>query len=238
MQAVVLLAGKGTRMAMDYGGPKHLLPVAGKPVVEHALDRLPCEIRELVFIVGGPHEEAIRQHFSDGAYGGRRIVFLVQKEPLGIAHAFRVAAPAITGRWLGMVGDDIFGPRSLQKLVQQRDLSLIGSRVANPQNFGVLATDHRGYLTRAIEKPQTFISDLVWNGAMVMDRDFFDAKIAPSARGEYETPDVWMKLIAAGRKIKVIEADFWLPINDKQQLEEAEKLLGCQKSNNPGKQHG
>lgn len=238
MQAVVLLAGKGTRMAMDYGGPKHLLPVAGKPVVEHALDRLPCEIRELVFIVGGPHEEAIRQHFSDGAYGGRRIVFLIQKEPLGIAHAFRVAAPAITGRWLGMVGDDIFGPRSLQKLVQQRDLSLIGSRVANPQNFGVLATDHRGYLTRAIEKPQTFISDLVWNGAMVMDRDFFDAKIAPSARGEYETPDVWMKLIAAGRKIKVIEADFWLPINDKQQLEEAEKLLGCQKSNNPGKQHG
>ncbi len=238
MQAVVLLAGKGTRMAMDYGGPKHLLPVAGKPVVEHALDRLPCEIRELVFIVGGPHEEAIRQHFSDGAYGGRRIVFLVQKEPLGIAHAFRVAAPAITGRWLGMVGDDIFGPRSLQKLVQQRDLSLIGSRVANPQNFGVLATNHSGYLTRAIEKPQTFISDLVWNGAMVMDRDFFDAKIAPSARGEYETPDVWMKLIAAGRKIKVIEADFWLPINDKQQLEEAEKLLGCQKSNNPGKQHG
>ncbi len=238
MQAVVLLAGKGTRMAMDYGGPKHLLPVAGKPVVEHALDRLPCEIRELVFIVGGPHEEAIRQHFSGGAYGGRRIVFLVQKEPLGIAHAFRVAAPAITGRWLGMVGDDIFGPRSLQKLAQQRDLSLIGSRVANPQNFGVLATDHSGYLTRAIEKPQTFISDLVWNGAMVMDRDFFDAKIAPSARGEYETPDVWMKLIAAGRKIKVIEADFWLPINDKQQLEEAEKLLGGQKSNNPGKQHG
>ena len=67
---------------------------------------------------------------------------------------------------------------------------------------------------------------------MVMDRDFFDAKIAPSARGEYETPDVWMKLIAIGRKIKVIEADFWLPINDKQQLEEAEQLLDGWKSDN------
>lgn len=235
MQAVVLLAGKGTRMAMDYEGPKHLLPVAGKPVVEHALDRLPNEVRELVFIVGGPHEEAIRQHFSDGTYGGRRIVFLVQEEPLGIAHAFRVAAPVITGRWLGMVGDDIFGPRGLQKLVQQRDLSLIGSRVAQPQHFGVLVTDDDGYLLRSVEKPQTFISDLVWNGAMVMDRDFFDTEIAPSARGEYETPDVWMKLIASGRKIKVIEADFWLPINDKQQLEEAEKLLSSQESDNLGK---
>ena len=44
-----------------------------------------------------------------------------------------------------------------------------------------------------------------------------------------------MKLIAAGRKIKVLEADFWLPINDKQQLEEAEKLLGRRESDNPGK---
>ncbi len=35
MQAIVLLAGKGTRMARDYEGPKHLLPVAGKPIVEH-----------------------------------------------------------------------------------------------------------------------------------------------------------------------------------------------------------
>lgn len=238
MQAVVLLAGKGTRMAMDYEGPKHLLPVAGKPVVEHTLDRLPCEIRELVFIVGGPHEEAIRQHFSDGNYGGRRIVFLVQEEPLGIAHAFRIAAPVITGRWLGMVGDDIFGPRSLQKLVQQRDLALIGSRVAHPQHFGVLVTDNDEYLVHSVEKPKKFISNLIWNGAMVMDRDFFDTEIDPSARGEYETPDVWMKLIAEGRKIKVIEADFWLPINDKQQLEAAEKLLGGQKSDNPGKQHG
>ena len=232
MQAVVLLAGKGTRMAMDYEGPKHLLPVAGKPVVEHALDQLPCEVRELVFIVGGPHEEAIRQHFSDGTYRGRRIVFLVQKEPLGIAHAFRVAAPVITGRWLGMVGDDIFGPRSLKKLVQQQDLALVGSRVARPQHFGVLVTDEDGYLMHSVEKPKTFISNLVWNGAMLMDKNFFDAKIAPSARGEYETPDVWMKLIAEGQKIKVIEADFWLPINDKQQLEEAEKLL------NAGKHHG
>ena len=235
MQAVVLLAGKGTRMAMDYEGPKHLLPVAGKPVAEHALDQLPREVSELVFIVGGPHEEAIRQHFSDGSYGGRRIVFLVQEEPLGIAHAFRIAAPVITGRWLGLVGDDIFGPRSLQKLVQQQDLSLIASRVAYPQNFGVLVTDDSGYLMHSIEKPQTFISDLVWNGAMVMDRDFFDAEIAPSARGEYETPDVWMKLIASGRKIKVIEADFWLPINDKQQLEKAEKLLSGLESDNPEK---
>ncbi len=226
MQAVVLLAGKGTRMAKDYEGPKHLLPVAGKPIVEHVLDRLPREVRELIFIVGGPHEEAIRRHFSDGTYRGRRIAFLVQEKPLGLAHAFRVAVPVITGRWLGMVGDDIFGPRSLRALVQQRDLAVGGSRVARPQNFGVLVTDDDGFLVRSVEKPKAFVSDLVWNGAMVMDTDFFDMEMVPSARGEYEVPDMWMKLIAAGRKIEVIKADYWLPINDKAQLEVAEKFLG------------
>jgi len=60
---------------------------------------------------------------------------------------------------------------------------------------------------------------------MVMDESFFRAEVEPSARGEYETPDVWMKLMEQGRRIKVVESDFWLPINDKEQLEEAERLL-------------
>ena len=84
MQAAVLLAGKGTRMAKHYEDPKHLLPIAGKPIVEHVLDRLPNEIRELVFIVGRPHEDAIRQHFSNNTYGGQPISFRVQEEQLGL----------------------------------------------------------------------------------------------------------------------------------------------------------
>ena len=63
---------------------------------------------------------------------------------------------------------------------------------------------------------------------MVMDQEFFDiaTTIEPSARGEYETPDVWMKLIQErNRQIKVVDCDFWLPVNDKDQLEEAERLL-------------
>mgnify|MGYP000684064014 CR=1 FL=1 len=57
--------------------------------------------------------------------------------------------------------------------------------------------------------------------------DFFSVEVAPSPRGEFETPDVWMKLIKDfGRKIKIVEAEFWLPINDKEQLMEAEKVLG------------
>ncbi len=226
MKAVVLMAGKGTRWAKYFGGPKQLMPVAGKPVVEHALDVLPGEITELVFVVGGPHEEHIRSHFALGEYGGRPITFVVQDEPLGLAHAFRCARGAVAGRWLGMVGDDIYGARDLSKLLDY-ELSVLASRVKHPETFGVLVTNEQGYLIRAVEKPKEFVSDLVWNAAMIMDESFFEVDVQPSARGEYETPDVWMKLIRErDRKIKVVESEFWLPINDKQQLEEAERLLG------------
>jgi len=149
MKAVVLVAGKGTRMAKHYEGPKHLLPVAGKTVVEHALDNIPKEVDGLVMVVGGPHEDRIRDFFSAGEYEGRPIEFVVQEEQLGLAHAFKCAEDLVDGRWLGMVGDDIFGPRGMQELVDN-ELSILSSRVDTPENFGVLVTDEEGYLVKSV----------------------------------------------------------------------------------------
>ncbi|MBI1833648.1 MAG: NTP transferase domain-containing protein [Candidatus Andersenbacteria bacterium] len=225
MQAVILMAGKGTRWAKYYQGPKQLTPLAGKPVLDHLLDALPSEVTELVFIVGGPHEPTLREYFKSREHNGRPITFIVQKEQLGLAHAFRVAKDIVKGRWLGAVADDIIDPAGLKKLFDH-DLSILAFRVPNPSSFGVLVTDENHNLVRAVEKPKEYISDLVWTGQMIMDERFFNIEIEPSARGEYETPDVWMKLMAEGATIKVVEADMWLPINDKDQLMAAEKVLG------------
>lgn len=220
------MAGKGTRMAKYYEGPKQLLPVNDKPVLEHTLDQIPAVVDEFVFIVGGPHEQRIRDHFAAGEYKGRPIRFVVQAEQLGLAHAFRCAKDLITGRWLGMVADDLVGPQDIASLVDQPGLAVLAYRVPEPSKFGVLVADENQYLVRAVEKPAEFISDLVWTGHMLMDESFFNIEVAPSARGEYETPDVWTKLIQEqDAKIKITEAKFWLPINDKDQLEEAERIL-------------
>jgi len=225
MHAVILMAGKGTRMAKYYKGPKQLLPVAGKPVVEYLLDNLPEEIEDYIFVVGGPHEQTIRNYFAAGEYKGKPLRFVVQKEQLGLAHAFSQAAALIEGRWLGTVADDILGPQGLAELVRH-DLGVLAYRVPNPEAFGVLVTSPNGYLEYAVEKPLEFVSDLVWTGAMVMDRSFFEVKVEPSARGEYETPDVWTKLIREqDKQIKVVESELWLPVNDKEQLEAAEMRM-------------
>ncbi|HLC49296.1 MAG TPA: sugar phosphate nucleotidyltransferase [Candidatus Andersenbacteria bacterium] len=225
MQAIILMAGKGTRMAKYYEGPKQLLPVAGKPVVHYLLDSLPSEITELIFIVGGPHEEKIRSHFASAQYNGRPITFIRQDEQLGLPHAFGMAKDVIKDKWFGSVADDIFDPVAIQKLVQE-DMAILSFKVSNPEQFGVLVTDEEGYLVRAVEKPKEFVSDLVWTGAMVMDRSFFETKTELSGRGEYETPDVWTKLVQEqGKKIKVITSAYWCPVNDKPQLEAAESKV-------------
>jgi len=148
-----------------------------------------------------------------------------EEEQLGLAHAFGMAKDMLKGRWMGMVSDDLFSAKTM-KVMMDQGLSLMATKVKNPEMFGVLVTDDENNLVKAVEKPQEFASDLVWNGVMVMDQQFFEVEVEPSARGEYETADVWMKLIQErGAKIKVVEADFWLPINDKDQLDEAERIL-------------
>ncbi|HLF08159.1 MAG TPA: sugar phosphate nucleotidyltransferase [Dehalococcoidia bacterium] len=226
MKAVVLMAGAGKRMATYYEGPKQLLPVNGKPVVEYLLDQLVSHVDGFVFVVGGPNERLIQEHFASGEYKGVPITFVRQEEQLGLAHAFRTARDHLSGRWIGSVGDDIFGEGDLSLLIEADGSAVLAYHVPNPENFGVLVTDDAGNLLKAVEKPKEFVSDLVWAGAMVMDEDFFAVEVAPSARGEYETPDVWTKLIQErGKKIKVVRGSLWLPVNDKAQLDEAERIL-------------
>jgi len=131
----------------------------------------------------------------------------------------------ITDRWLGLIADDIIGPNDLKHLVEH-DLGVLAAHTDHPENFGILVTDDDGYLVKAVEKPKEFVSDLASTACMVMDRGFFEVDASPSDRGEYETPDVWMKLIEEkGAKIKVVAADRWIPVNNKEQLEAAEKIL-------------
>ncbi len=212
-------------MAKYYEGPKQLLPVAGKPVVEYVLNALPKEVTELIFIVGGPHEQTIREYFASGQHNGRPITFIRQEQQLGLAHAFGMAKDLIHGKWFGSVADDIYDPEALQALVQD-DLALYTYRVPNPEQFGVIVADSAGYVVNAVEKPKEFVSDLIWGGAMVMDESFFSVQVEPSARGEYETPDVWMKLIREqGKKIRIVESSYWFPVNDKPQLDAAEAKM-------------
>src|SRR5687767_8743738 len=141
MNAVVLMAGAGKRMAGYYEGPKQLLPVKGRPVVEYLLDQLAAHVEQFVFVVGGPNEEPIRRHFASEAHSSIPIVFVRQDQQLGLAHAFRSAREHVRGRWIGSVSDDIIGDEDVSRLIGESGPAVLAYRTPNPEAFGALLTD-------------------------------------------------------------------------------------------------
>lgn len=225
MQVVIPIAGRGKRMAQRYAGPKQLLSVAGRPLIEYTLAALPAAIDELVLVVGGPYEQRIREYFGS-EHAGRRVTFIRQPEPLGLGHAVQQAEPVIRDRFLVVLPDDVYAAADLQAMLEEQELAALAKRVEHPENFGVFVCDEERCLVRAVEKPKEFVSDLVSAGPYLLDRDAFTVRVSPSARGEIELPDLVLALVRErGRRVKVLEASFWLPVNDPEQLSAAETAM-------------
>jgi len=88
--AVVLAAGKGTRMKSDLA--KVLFPVNGRPMVEHVLDAVAAAGVERAIVVVGHQADRVRE-----ALAGRGVEFVLQAQQLGTGHAVMMAAPLLEG---------------------------------------------------------------------------------------------------------------------------------------------
>jgi len=190
------------------------------------LASLPEEIDELILVVGGPYEQAIRDYFGEN-HGGRKINYVRQEEPKGLGHAIQQAKGIARGRFLTINPDDIYEKSDLKRMLAEADLAALAYKHSQPQNFGVFVCDNQGYIQRTVEKPKEFVSDLVSAGAsFLLDEEFFEVTVPPSARGEIELPDLIQALITQrNRKFKVIETSFWIPVNDPEQLDLADKII-------------
>ena len=88
MKAVILAAGKGTRMgALTEELPKPMLPVEGKPILEHIITGIAAQgVREVCLIVGWK-AEVIGKHFGDGSALGLNITYTTQEvQDLSLIH--------------------------------------------------------------------------------------------------------------------------------------------------------
>ncbi|MBI4127764.1 MAG: NTP transferase domain-containing protein [Parcubacteria group bacterium] len=107
-KAVVLAAGEGVKMRpFTYEMPKTMLPVKGRPILEHAIELLRShELRDIVIVIGRLGEK-IRAHFSDGKHFGVTITYVEQSaKPIGTAAALLAAKPYVgSGPVLVMYGD-------------------------------------------------------------------------------------------------------------------------------------
>src|SRR6267142_3723445 len=121
MKAVILAAGKGTRMKeLTNELPKPMLRVQGKPILEHILiGLLGAGIRE-IFIVTGHKAEAIEQHFGDGSRWNVRIVCGRQLVQDGTGKAPELAKAFVgSDSFLLTYGDILVKPETYQQMLRR-----------------------------------------------------------------------------------------------------------------------
>jgi mannose-1-phosphate guanylyltransferase len=158
LTAVILVGGPGTRLQpLTDDRPKSLVPVLNRPVMEHTIAYFKCHGIEDIVLTLSFMPESIRQVFGDGRRYGVRIVYCVEKEPLGTAGAVRNAAEHIGGTFIVQNGD-IFTDLDLADMLafhrRQKAVATISlSEVEDPSAFGVVVMDGLRKVKSFIEKP-------------------------------------------------------------------------------------
>lgn len=227
MQAVILAAGSSTRTyPLTLTKPKPLLKIAGKTILEHNLDKI-SEIADEIIIVVGYKKEMIFDFFKNKKY--KNIKFIEQKEQKGTANALMQVKDEIKGKFVLMMGDDLYPKDAIKKCVNH-DRCVLAQKVKNPGMFGVFVL-HNGKLWDVVEKPQMFVSDLANTAFYVFDKSIFDfiEKVKESKRGEYELTDA-LKEYARALGVDVEITDEWISIGYPWDLLKADKKLRKEKS--------
>lgn len=234
-KAIILAAGDSTRMLpLSANLPKHLLPVAGKPLLYHTLDSLSKAGIKKVLIVHGYHAEKLREAVESQTWGDMAIEFILQEERKGTAHAAGYATKfSGNDEAIMLYGDVMVGPGTFEGLVAFHeqggfDFTLTVKPVDDPSAYGVVAVEDNRAVD-LIEKPKAdqLISNLVNAGIYIVGKSLWEAieRTKLSSRGEYEITDSIMMLIKEGNVGAYTLPSWWLDVGKPWDLLEANRLI-------------
>ncbi len=242
VKAVILAAGKGTRMReLTNELPKPMLKVEGKPILEHILEGiLAAGIRD-IFIVTGFKAETIETHFGDGAKWRARIAYGRQLVQDGTGKAPELAKEFIgSSPFLLTYGDILVKPETYQQMLHRYAedhfsgvITVTGSE--DVTKGGLVFFDEKFRLKRLVEKPDAARldelrrdgwlkpGDIAWyNAGIYIFRPSlfeFTARLEKSRRGEYELTDAISALVAAHHPIAGMKiAGRWVDVRDPEVL--------------------
>ncbi|MFB6108563.1 MAG: glucose-1-phosphate thymidylyltransferase [Haloplanus sp.] len=235
MKGVLLSGGTGSRLRpITHTGPKQLVPVANKPVIEYAIaDLKAAGITDIGVVLGNKGREVIQEYLGDGSRFGVDVTYIIQGNPLGLAHA--------VGCTREFVGDDDFvlylGDNILKEgiddLVESFESGDYGAGIAlqevdTPEQFGIVETDTEGNVVQLVEKPDDPPTNLALVGMYVFSPSVFDAieRLEPSWRGELEITDAIQLLLEDGHDVDThVVTGWWKDTGKPEDILEANRLV-------------
>lgn len=208
MKGVILAAGKGSRLfPITHHIPKPLLPLANRPTLAYAFDRLKeIGVTEICIIVG-ENEEMMRSSLGDGWAYGVKLSYARQLNPHGLAHALGFAQEFCgEDSFVMYLGDAIYseGFAAIKERFESSgcaNLNLVKA-VEDPSRFGV-ANVEGDRIVKLVEKPKEPESNLAMAGLYFFGPQIWSVlpHLEPSARGEYEITDAIQMLIDRGETV-------------------------------------
>jgi dTDP-glucose pyrophosphorylase len=237
LKAVILAAGKGTRMKqLTDNVPKPMLAVAGQPVLEHIVRGLAgCGIRQ-VCIVTGYQAGAIEQYFGNGSQFGLHIAYVHQATQDGTGKAPELARPFLgDSHFILTYGDILINPENYPRLASAYATSSAAGllsviRGEDLSKGAAVMLDDNSNVLDLIEKPPpgTVASPWYNAGVYVFSPRLFEytARLQKSARGEFELTDAILNMIADGHRVVGFRlTGYWIDVRDPEMLAKAETML-------------
>ena len=237
LAAVILAAGKGTRMRSAQ--PKVLHPLCGRPMLYYPLESARQAGFTQLSVVIGHGAEQVRETFAD-----QDLSWVVQTDQLGTGHALMCAADSLrgySGPLLLLCGDvPLLKPETVQRLYdyhrqEEAAVTVLSARMVDPYGYGRMIRDGEQLLSIVEEKDADNDQRLVTEinaGIYLFDTAFVLSALQglnkDNAQGEYYLTDVVAAAVAEGRQTRALCVDDpteVMGINDRRQLAEAEVLM-------------
>ncbi len=238
MKGVVLAGGRAQRLrALTHGANKHLLPIGGRPMIDHPISTLiDAGITDILVVTAGAHADAMRDYLRATPLAQRAALSLAeQANPAGIADALACAESFAAGGPLCVILGDNLLERSILPIADRFRADPTGAAILltetdEPERFAVTrfrGDDPAGALTDIIEKPTNPPSRMCVIGVYFYDNQVFDIchDLRPSGRGELEITGVNREYLRRGSLRHELLEGWWIDAGTPESLEQAHRLL-------------
>jgi NDP-sugar pyrophosphorylase family protein len=223
--ALIIAGGEGERLRpLTSDRPKAMIPVAGRPLIDHQLDWLRRGGLSAAVILCGYKASVLMEHLGDGPAFGLDIVYSVEDEPLGRGGALRKGFDLVPGGEDTVVAlnGDILTGQPLEPLLRYHRrkgavATVMLSQLRSP--YGITTIDRSGRVVNFIEKP--LLPHWVNAGVYALSREFFS--LLPE-RGDHEET-TFPELSVQGKLYGYKSTAFWRAMDTFKDLREAEDEL-------------
>jgi glucose-1-phosphate thymidylyltransferase len=237
MKGIILAGGSGTRLyPATLAINKQLLPVYDKPMVYYPLSVLMLAgVRDILLISTPEHLSFYQRLLGDGSTWGIKLSYVIQDQPIGLAHAFILGRDFVGSQRVALIlGDNVFyghglGDELAHASARSDGATVFAYYVNEPSQYGVVKFDGAEHPIDIIEKPTRFVSNWAVTGLYFYDNAVLDiaADLRPSARGELEITDVNRRYLELNKLdvVKLGRGYAWLDTGTHEALLEASEFV-------------